>query len=170
LSNFIGEYLVMQGAAQANFNWVIVAATGPILSACYMLWLYQRVFFGKPSESVTHHISDLTGREWAIIAPLLALMFWLGSFTQTFMPAITNQNAAILHGTQPSVVAQRSIDREAAALGFVGRRHALPLSLEPRPAGAVSAEVHTAIPPPNPDRQGGDLPKISLTGLPKGAR
>ncbi len=69
LSNFIGEYLVMQGAAQANFNWVIVAATGPILSACYMLWLYQRVFFGKASESVTHHVYDLTGREWAAILP-----------------------------------------------------------------------------------------------------
>jgi NADH-quinone oxidoreductase subunit M len=100
LSNFIGEYLVMQGAAQANFNWVIFAATGPILSACYMLWLYQRVFFGKASESVTHHVFDLTGREWAVILPLLALMFWLGSFTQTFMPAITTQNAAILEQAQ----------------------------------------------------------------------
>jgi NADH-quinone oxidoreductase subunit M len=105
LSNFVGEYLVLQGAAQANFNWVIFAATGPILSACYMLWLYQRVFFGKPSESVTHHIPDLTGREWAAILPLLALMIWLGSFTQTFMPAITMQNAAILQGTQQQPVA-----------------------------------------------------------------
>jgi NADH-quinone oxidoreductase subunit M len=102
LSNFIGEYLVMQGAAEANFNWVIVAATGPILSACYMLWLYQRLFYGKASESVTHHVNDLTGREWAAILPLLVLMFWLGSFTQTFMPAITMQNAAILQVTQSS--------------------------------------------------------------------
>jgi NADH-quinone oxidoreductase subunit M len=107
LSNFVGEYLVLQGAAEANFHWVIFAALGPILSACYMLWLYQRVFFGKPSESVSHHIGDLTGREWAAIVPLLALMFWLGSFTQTFMPAITMQNAAILQGTQPAPVAAR---------------------------------------------------------------
>jgi NADH-quinone oxidoreductase subunit M len=105
LSNFIGEYLVLQGAAQSNFNWVIFAATGPILSACYMLWLYQRLFFGKVSESVSHHVGDLTGREWAAILPLLALMFWLGSFTQTFMPAITMQNAAILQGTQKTPIA-----------------------------------------------------------------
>jgi NADH-quinone oxidoreductase subunit M len=114
LSNFVGEYLVMQGVAQANFNWVIFAATGPILSACYLLWLYQRVFFGKPSESVTHHVPDLTPREWAAILPLLALMFSLGSFTQTFMPAITTQNAVILKSivAQP-VVAAASSSQEA---------------------------------------------------------
>jgi NADH-quinone oxidoreductase subunit M len=107
LSNFVGEYLVLQGAATANFNWAIAAATGPILSACYLLWLYQRVIFGKPSESVTHHVTDLTGREWAAILPLLALMFWLGSFPQTFMPAISTQNAVILQGSQKPPIAAR---------------------------------------------------------------
>jgi NADH-quinone oxidoreductase subunit M len=107
LSNFVGEYLVLQGAAQANFNWAIAAALGVILSACYMLWLYQRIFFGKASESVSHHITDLTGREWAAILPLLALMFWMGSFSQTFMPAITTQNAVILQGTQKPAIAAK---------------------------------------------------------------
>jgi NADH-quinone oxidoreductase subunit M len=96
LSNFVGEYLVLQGAAQANFNWAIAAALGVILSACYMLWLYQRIFFGKASESVMQHVPDLTAREWAAILPLLALMFWMGTFSQTFMPAISTQNAVIL--------------------------------------------------------------------------
>jgi NADH-quinone oxidoreductase subunit M len=113
LSNFVGEYLVLQGAATANFNWAIAAATGPILSACYLLWLYQRVIFGKPSESVTHHVTDLTGREWAAILPLIALMFWLGSFPQTFMPAITTQNAVILQGTQKPPIAARFEAKEA---------------------------------------------------------
>src|ERR1700680_3349709 len=49
LNGFIGEYLVLQGAATANFTWAIFAATGVILSACYMLWLYQRTFLGKAS-------------------------------------------------------------------------------------------------------------------------
>jgi NADH-quinone oxidoreductase subunit M len=47
LSNFIGEFLVLQGSAQANFRWTVFAAIGVILSACYMLWLYQRTFFGR---------------------------------------------------------------------------------------------------------------------------
>jgi NADH-quinone oxidoreductase subunit M len=111
LSNFIGEYLVLQGAAQANFNYAIAAALGVILSACYMLWLYQRIFFGKASESVTHHISDLTPREWAAMLPLLALMVWMGSFPQTFLPAISTQNAVILQqlpgAAPPATLSQR---------------------------------------------------------------
>jgi NADH-quinone oxidoreductase subunit M len=101
LNNFIGEYLVLQGAALANFTWVVFAALGVILSACYMLWLYQRAFYGKASESVSHHMTDLSGREWAAILPLLILMVWMGTFTQTFLPAISAQNARILEQTQP---------------------------------------------------------------------
>ena len=50
LNNFVGEYLVLQGAAQANFTWAVFAALGVIFSACYMLWLYQRTFYGKASR------------------------------------------------------------------------------------------------------------------------
>jgi NADH-quinone oxidoreductase subunit M len=105
LNNFIGEYLVLQGAAQANFTWVVFAAFGVILSACYMLWLYQRTFYGKASESVSHHMFDLTGREWAAIVPLLILMVWMGTFTQTFLPSISAQNAQILESTRPGQAA-----------------------------------------------------------------
>jgi NADH-quinone oxidoreductase subunit M len=99
LNNFIGEYLVLQGAASANFTWAVFAAIGVILSACYMLWLYQRAFYGKTSEGVAHHMSDLTPREWVAIVPLLALMVWMGTFTQSFMPPISAQNARILEQT-----------------------------------------------------------------------
>jgi len=107
LSNFVGEYLVLQGAATANFNWAIAAALGVILSACYMLWLYQRLFFGKTSASVTHHVTDLTPREWAVMIPMLALMLWMGSFPQTFMPAITKQNAATLQQIEKPAIASK---------------------------------------------------------------
>jgi len=116
LNNFIGEYLVLQGAAQSNFTWVIFAALGVILSACYMLWLYQRAFYGKASESVTHHMTDLGGREWAAILPLLILMVWMGTFTQTFLPSISAQNARILEQTQP-IKAERIV--QAAPPGGV---------------------------------------------------
>ena len=105
LNNFVGEYLVLQGVAQANFTWVVFAALGVILSACYMLWLYQRAFYGKASESVSHHMFDLTPREWAAILPLLLLMVWMGTFTQTFLPSIGAQNAQILSLTHPAVQA-----------------------------------------------------------------
>jgi NADH-quinone oxidoreductase subunit M len=100
LNNFIGEYLIMQGASQVNFTWVVFACIGVILSACYMLWLYQRVFYGRASEGVLHHMGDLVPREWAAILPLLALMVWMGVYTQTFMPPISAQNTHLLEQTK----------------------------------------------------------------------
>ena len=93
LNNFIGEYLVLQGSALVAFRWTVCAAIGVILSACYMLWLYQRVFFGRASEELTHHMPDLNFREYAIIVPLIVLMVWMGTFTQSFIPPISASNA-----------------------------------------------------------------------------
>jgi NADH-quinone oxidoreductase subunit M len=103
LNNFVGEYLVLQGTAQVNFRWAIYAAIGVILSACYMLWLYQRAFFGEASESVKSRVNDLNLREWAAILPLLVLMVWMGTATQTFLPPISAANARILRQTQQNV-------------------------------------------------------------------
>jgi NADH-quinone oxidoreductase subunit M len=96
LNNFIGEYLVLQGSSLVYFQWTVFAALGVILSACYMLWLYQRVFFGKASEDLTHHMPDLGFREYAIIVPLIVLMVWMGTYTQSFIPPISASNAVLL--------------------------------------------------------------------------
>jgi NADH-quinone oxidoreductase subunit M len=96
LNGFVGEYLVLQGAAETNFTWVVFAALGVILSACYMLWLYQRTFFGRASASLSHHMPDMNAREWAAALPLVLLMFWMGIYSQSFMPAISTQNAQML--------------------------------------------------------------------------
>ena len=96
LNNFVGEFLVLQGAAQANFAWTAFAAIGVIFSACYMLWMYQRVFFGTLAEEVKHHMPELNLREWACIVPLIVMMVWMGMYTQTFLPAVSETNARIL--------------------------------------------------------------------------
>jgi NADH-quinone oxidoreductase subunit M len=104
LNNFVGEYLVLQGAAMVNFRWAVFAAIGVILSAAYMLWLYQRVFFGETPDAVREHIRDLNGREWAAMAPLLLLMVWMGVYSQSFLPPISRTTAAILDRTTVGVV------------------------------------------------------------------
>jgi NADH-quinone oxidoreductase subunit M len=96
LSNFVGEYLVLQGSSLVYFSWTVFAALGAILAACYMLWLYQRAFFGKASEDLTHHMPDLNFREYAIIIPLILLMLWMGTYTQSFIPPISASNAVLL--------------------------------------------------------------------------
>ena len=104
LNNFVGEYLVLQGAAQVNFEWAVYAAIGVILSACYMLWLYQRTFFGEAAEGVKAHMPDLTGREWAAILPLIVLMVWMGAASSSFLAPISVTNARIVERTTHGVV------------------------------------------------------------------
>ena len=103
LNNFVGEFLILQGAAQANFAWTAFAALGVILSACYMLWMYQRVFFGALGDEVKHHMPDFNFREWVCIAPLIVMMVWMGLFTQTFLPAVSETNAQILQRTGSAI-------------------------------------------------------------------
>ncbi len=95
LCNFIGEFLVLQGAALTKFSWAAWAALGVILSAAYMLWMYQRTFLGKPTER-TASTYDLTARDWAPVLPLILFMVWLGSYTQSFMPPISTATAHLL--------------------------------------------------------------------------
>jgi NADH-quinone oxidoreductase subunit M len=84
-NGFIGEFLVLLGAFQANPVWAIIAATGVILSAIYMLWMYQRVFFGPITHAENGKLSDLSGRERLVFAPLILLIFWIGVYPQPIL-------------------------------------------------------------------------------------
>ncbi len=103
LNNFVGEFLVLQGAALTNFTWAVWAALGVILSACYMLWLYQRVFYGEAGDEVRHHIFDLRTREWAAVVPLIVMMVWMGVYSQSFLPPVGKVNARVLDQAQVNV-------------------------------------------------------------------
>jgi NADH-quinone oxidoreductase subunit M len=103
LNNFVGEFLVLQGAAISNYTWAIFASIGVILSACYMLWLYQRVFYGEVNPEVRSHVFDLNGREWAAIVPLIAMMVWMGMYSQSFLPPVGKVTARVLQQVQSNV-------------------------------------------------------------------
>ena len=103
LNNFVGEFLVLQGAALANYTWTIWAAIGVIFSACYMLWMYQRVFYGETGEEVRRHLPDLRPREWAAIVPLIVMMVWMGVYSQSFLPPVSKTTARVLDQTRINV-------------------------------------------------------------------
>ncbi len=103
LANFVGEFLALQGAVEANFVIGALAATTLILSACYMLWLYQRVFFGEEPADLQKVIYDMQPREWAAMVPMLAGLLWLGVYSQSFMPTISISNAATLRHVNANV-------------------------------------------------------------------
>jgi NADH-quinone oxidoreductase subunit M len=79
-NGFVGEFLVLLGAFRTQRIYTILAATGVILSAVYMLWMYQRVIFGSVTNPANAGLKDLTLREKAIFAPILVLIFWMGIY------------------------------------------------------------------------------------------
>jgi NADH-quinone oxidoreductase subunit M len=103
LNNFVGEFLVLQGAAIAHFQWAIYAGLGVILSACYMLWLYQRVFYGETSPEVRAHMPDLSFREWAAVVPLIVMMVWMGVYSQSFLAPVGKTTARVLAQSEINV-------------------------------------------------------------------
>jgi NADH-quinone oxidoreductase subunit M len=103
LNNFVGEFLVLQGTAIANFTWAVYASIGVILSACYMLWMYQRVFYGEAGDEVRAHVPDLSGREWAAIVPLVVMMVWMGVYSQSFLAPVGRNTARVLEQTNVNV-------------------------------------------------------------------
>jgi NADH-quinone oxidoreductase subunit M len=78
-SGFIGEFLSLLGTFISRRPWAIAGAVGVILAAVYMLWAFQRTFMGKPSKT-NLRIPDVSFREVAVIAPLLALSLFLGLY------------------------------------------------------------------------------------------
>jgi NADH-quinone oxidoreductase subunit M len=97
LNGFIGEFLVLSGAFQAKAVYGIVAATGVIWSAGYLLWMYQRVFFGKVTHPVNSGLHDLFGFEKAAVWPCAAAalimgvapILWLGAIDPAVQAALT---------------------------------------------------------------------------------
>ena len=85
LNGFIGELLILQGVFVANKMWAAFAASGVVLGAAYMLWLYQRTMFGKIENPKNEHLRDLNFREFATFAPLLILAVWIGLYPAPFI-------------------------------------------------------------------------------------
>ena len=84
-SGFVGEFLIIISAFYVNEILALFVATGVILGACYMLWLYKRVIFGSFKKDKLGDISDLDSREFVVFIPLLILVFWIGIYPESFL-------------------------------------------------------------------------------------
>jgi len=85
LNGFIGEFLTMLGAFLWDPRFVVVAGLGVILSAVYMLWMFQRVYLGPITNDKNAKLRDLQPREWASVLPLCALAIAMGVFPSLFL-------------------------------------------------------------------------------------
>ncbi|HVR89591.1 MAG TPA: NADH-quinone oxidoreductase subunit M [Novosphingobium sp.] len=94
-SGFVGEFLALAGIYQVS-SWVtLVCTTGIILGAAYMLYLYRRVAFGVQKNADAAAMPDLSAREWAMMAPIAAVVLWMGVYPESFLRPMRADIAAL---------------------------------------------------------------------------
>jgi NADH-quinone oxidoreductase subunit M len=143
LNGFVGEYYIMLGTFMVSWRWAAWAVPGVVLAAAYLLWLYQRVFFGTVTNPKNEKLHDLTPREVLTFVPLLIMAFWIGLYPKPFFQILEQPvsqlvqnvrnpqaggavNAAVPQLARPEtkstpVVAAASVNRPAAAQSTKGK-------------------------------------------------
>ena len=114
-NGFIGEFLVLIGAFKTEPIFAVIATTAVIISAGYLLWAIQRILFNSLDKPENEHVSDLNGRELAVMLPLIACIVWLGVYPKPVLQRM--EVAATKFVTQTT--ARR--ERMAIAEGRSGR-------------------------------------------------
>jgi NADH-quinone oxidoreductase subunit M len=108
LNGFIGEFLILQGVFVANKVWAAFAASGVVLGAAYMLYLYQRTMFGKIENPKNERLPDLSLREFATFAPLIALAIWMGLYPSPFLSRIDTSVQHVIARVSPEYSNQKT--------------------------------------------------------------
>jgi NADH-quinone oxidoreductase subunit M len=83
-NGFVGEFLILLGAFQSHVVYGVLASTGVILGAAYMLWMFQRVMFGKITRPENEKLKDLNAREISILVPMVIMIFLMGIYPKLF--------------------------------------------------------------------------------------
>ena len=147
LNGFIGELLILQGVFVASKIWAAFAASGVVLGAAYMLWLYQRTMFGKIENPKNEHLLDLNFREFATYAPLLILAVWIGLYPKPFIDRLQTSVDRVVVRINPEYRAARSGIQYQVPVREPGTRNGNP---EPRgplvPAGINLSDFYYLLP------------------------
>src|SRR5438105_3052989 len=101
LNGFVGEFTILQGTFMENWKWAAWAVPGVILAAAYLLWLYQRVFFGTVTNPKNEKLRDLTPREMLTFAPLVIAAFWIGLYPKPFFQILEQPVNQIVQTVRP---------------------------------------------------------------------
>jgi NADH-quinone oxidoreductase subunit M len=120
LNGFVGEFTILQGTFMENWKWAAWAVPGVILAAAYLLWLYQRVFFGSVTNSKNEKLHDLTPREIATFVPLIIMALWIGIYPKPFFQILEQPSIQIARTVRegartPNVLASTPANAPASA-------------------------------------------------------
>src|SRR5712691_6686599 len=106
LNGFIGEFTILLGAANRNIWWAVFAAVGIVLGAAYLLWLYQRVFWGPLDNPANQTLRDVNRRELAMLVALCAVMVWIGIYPKPIFDVIEKPVEYIVRKVDPAYMNQ----------------------------------------------------------------
>jgi NADH-quinone oxidoreductase subunit M len=95
-NGFVGEFLILLGVFQVSKLWALVAGTGVIFGAVYMLWMFKRVMFGKLDNPENATLKDLSLREHLVMAPIIIMIFAMGLFPNFIFSRMDGSIAALL--------------------------------------------------------------------------
>jgi len=116
LNGFIGEITILGGVYQVSLNWAFWTVVGIALGAAYLLWLFQRTMLGEVKEK-NQGLKDLSWREIAVFAPLLAWAFWIGLNPQPYFRVLDRSVAQIVERVHPGYYTERHLPNPLAAPG-----------------------------------------------------
>jgi NADH-quinone oxidoreductase subunit M len=109
LNGFVGEFLILLGTYQAHWNWASWAATGVILSACYLLWSYQRVFLGEVTHQKNRELQDTSARENTMLWALAVVILWMGVNSPFFTRRFAAPCKTVIEQLNPNVMHEANL-------------------------------------------------------------
>jgi len=130
LNGFVGEFLILMGAFPVHRVAAVVATSGVLLGAVYMLWMYQRVMFGPLENPKNRELHDLSTREILVFVPILVMLFVMGLYPQPFLSRMEPSVQAYLNRMQTKMAAAENYQQSALGSparqgmefpGYVGR-------------------------------------------------
>ncbi len=133
-NGFTGEWTILVGVFGLKTKvWAVLGATGLVLGATYMLWLYQRTMFGKLDNEENRKLADLSLREFAYLVPLVVLSFWIGIRPAPFFRILDEPVSRLVHQVEKTYEYPRGV-----------------AGLPPRPALPAAAAQEASARPPLP--------------------
>ncbi len=124
-NGFVGEFPILLGSWVSETTGYIptaIAATGMVLSAVYMLWWFQRLMLGPVNNEKNRHLPDLTRVEWWVLAPLAAVVFWIGLGSTFFTNRMTTSVNMLLPPTSENVDSLLPVSQKLFAAQFIEAR------------------------------------------------
>jgi NADH-quinone oxidoreductase subunit M len=100
LNGFIGEFLVLLGTFKTNTTLAILATSGVIFAAVYMLWMFKRMMFGPLTNEENKRLKDLSRREIAVLVPIVIFIVWIGVHAQPFLGKMEKSVDALISHIQ----------------------------------------------------------------------